>query len=143
MTDITEAIRQLVNQYPGLGAGEYIAFGTMGQESGMAMYPGGGAAIDSQRKSVTGRVRQICRYPLLILSRAGGLAEDAKAAAKEQLDGLCRWLERLDTYPDLDGDRRLLGFHIERPAYLHTRGEDRVETWAVEITARYEYTFEK
>ena len=141
MTDITEAIRRLVNQYPGLEAGERIAFGRLGEEGGMAIMPGAGAAIEGERRSVTGRVWQLRRYPMTILARAGGLGEDGKAGCKERLDGLSRWLERLEAFPPLDGGMRLVGFAPEKPAYLQSQGDDRVETWAVELTARYEYRY--
>lgn len=152
LSAVTEAVRALVNGFPGLAAGESVAFATLGERGGMALFPGDGAVVDSQRRSVTGRVRQVCRYPFVVLYRAGGLTEDRRATAKERLDALGQWLGRqsvslggktyrMEEYPALTGGRRLLDFSFQAPAYLHERDEHQVETWAVALTARYENIF--
>ncbi len=149
---LTEAIRALLNRFPGLDEGEKIAFATLRQTGGMAMYPGTGAVVESERKSVTGRVRQVCRYPFVVVYRHGGLGEADRASAKERLDALGRWLgrqsvallgqrHRLEAYPALTGGRKLLDFSIQAPAYLCERDDHQVETWAAEFAARYENIF--
>lgn len=149
---VTEAVRALVNRFPGLEAGESVAFATLSERGGMALYPGDGAVIDQERRSVTGRVRQVCRYPFVVLYRSGGLTEARRATAKERLDALGRWLgrqsvvldgqvQRLAEYPALTGGRRFLDFSFQAPAYLHERDEHRTETWAVALAARYENIF--
>ena len=149
---LTEVIAALLNDFPGLAEGEKIAFATLRQMGGMAMFPGGGAVVESERRSVTGRVRQVCRYPFAALYRQAGPGESGRARIKEWLDQLGRWLGRqsvalggqtyrLETYPALSEGRRLLDFSIQAPAYLYERDEHQVETWAVEIAARYENIF--
>lgn len=149
---LTEALTTLLNAFPGLRKDQHIAFATLRETGGLAMFPGGGAVVESERKSVTGRVRQVCRYPFAALARRGGLGESDRAAVKEWLDALGRWLDRqsvtlqgqsyrLDAYPPLSGGRTLLDFSIQAPAYLYERDEHQVETWAVEIIARYENIF--
>ena len=149
---VTEAVRALVNRFPGLEAGESVAFATLDERGGLAMFPGDGAVVDQERRSVTGRVRQVCRYPFVVLYRAGGLTEQRRAGAKERLDALGRWLgrqtvavdgvsHRLAAYPPLTGGRRFLDFSFQAPAYLHERDEHQVETWAVALAARYENIF--
>ena len=140
---LTGAIRALVNGFPGLAEGEKIAFATLGESGGMAMFPGDGAVVDEEHKSVTGRVRQVCRYPFVVLVRGAGLGEEARAAAKEKLDSLGRWLEGLREYPALTGGRRFLSFSIQAPAWLYERDEHRTETWAVGLAAHYENIFQK
>ena len=63
---ITNAINDLLNQYPGLLEGEQIKFSTLGEESGIAFYPVTGAAISSEKVSVTGKVNQLCNYPFCV-----------------------------------------------------------------------------
>ena len=149
---LTEAVSALANGFPGLPAGEHIAFATLRQAGGMALFPGSGAVVESEHKSVTGRVRQVCRYPFAVLLRRGGMDEKDKAGVKERLDDLGRWLgrqsvtvngqaRRLTAYPTLSGGRALLDITIQAPAYLYERDEHQVETWAVELTARYENIF--
>ncbi len=151
---LTEAVRALVNRFPGLAEGEKIAFATLRENGGMAMYPGDGAVVDEERRSVTGRVRQVCRYPFVVLVRGGGMNEDSRASAKERLDCLGRWLAgqpvrlseqvyRLEEYPPLSGERRFLDFSVQAPAYLYERDEHHVETWAVALAARYENIYQK
>lgn len=138
---LTNALRELVNQYPGLEEGEHIAFATLDEAGGIAMYPGAEAIIEDERRSVTGKVRQTCRYPFYVVYRAGGLSENNKAATKEWLDALACWLEQVRSYPTLTGGRRLLGISILSPGYLYSVDESKTETWAVELAARYEKEF--
>ncbi len=140
---LTEAIRALVNGFPGLAEGEKIAFATLRESGGLAMFPGDGAVVDEEHRSVTGRVRQVCQYPFVVLLRGAGFGEEARAAAKEKLDGLGRWLEGLGEYPGLGGGRRFLYFSIQAPAWLYERDEHRTETWAVGLAAHYENIFQK
>ncbi len=151
---LTDAIGALLCDFPGLDEGEKVAFATLRETGGMAMFPGGGPVVEDERRSVTGRVRQVCRYPFAVLYRRSGFSESARASAKERLDALGRWLGgqpvsidgtayRMAEYPALDGGRKILDFSIEAPAYLYTRDDHQVETWAVEISARYENIFQK
>lgn len=151
---LTEIIRELVSQFPGLEQGQRIAFATLGENGGMAMFPGDGAVIEQETRSVTGRVRQVCRYPFAVLVRSAGMTEAGRVSAKELLDDMCRWLQGqpvtvrgqvycLERYPSLSGGRRLMAFVSLAPAYLYERDEHRTETWAVSLAARYENIFMK
>ncbi len=140
---LTEAVRGIVNGYPHLTEGESVAFATLSETGGLALYPGGDGIIEKETRSVTGKVRQVCRYPFYVLFRAGGLTENRKAGAKEWLDGLARWLEQLTEFPELEGRRKLLGFAVLGPAYLYGVDDSHVETWAVALAARYENIYQK
>ena len=151
---LTQAVRALVNRFPGLAEGEKIAFATLRDSGGMALFPGDGAVIEEERRSVTGRVRQVCRYPFAVLIRGGGMNEESRAAAKERLDMLGRWLQGQsvtvdgrtyapERYPALTGGRRFLDFSIQAPAYLYERDEHQTETWAAALAARYENIYQK
>ena len=140
---LTAAIREIVNGYPQLREGESVAFATLSETGGLALYPGTGGIIEKETRSVTGKVRQICRYPFVVVLRAGGLSENGRAAAKERLDDLARWLERLRAFPALSEERKLLGFAIQTPACLDDVDDSHVETWAVGLAARYENIYQK
>lgn len=142
-SELTNAIRDIVNSYPGLAEGERIAFATLDEFTGLALYPAAQGIIERERRSVTGKVTQTCLYPFIVYSRAAGLNEGSKAHAKEWLDGLARWLEMLREFPTLVGNRRMQEFVIQTPGYLYAVDENHVETWAVEMAARYEYIYQK
>ncbi len=139
---ITTALMELINQYPKLPAGDEIAFSTLEAESGKALFPITGAIIETESKDILGEVTQVCRYPFFVVYRASGLSESRKAAVKEWLDDLGRWLEQLKQYPALSGSRRFLGIERQTPAYLDTVSEQ-TEDWTIYITARYSNNFKK
>lgn len=151
---VTTALRELINQYPGLSSGDEITFSVLGEDSGKAMFPISGAIIETEKESITGHVNQVCLYPFYVIYRAGGLSENRKAAVKEWLDALGRWLEMqsiivggqtyaLDRYPLLTGCREFLNIKRQTPAYLDSTNDNKSENWAIYISARYQNEFDR
>lgn len=151
---ITTALMELLNQYPGLADGDEIAFSALDEDSGKAMFPVSGAIIESEKKTITGKVTEVCLYPFYVIYRAAGLSEGRKAAVKEWLDNLGKWLERkeisvngetfkLSEYPRLTGSRTFLSISRQTPAYLDTVNENKSENWAIHITARYQNEYKR
>lgn len=151
---VTAAIRDLVNNYPGIPPNDEITFSILGEDSGKAMFPVSGAIIETEKESITGHVSQVCLYPFYVIYRAGGLSEDRKAAVKEWLDNLGKWLERqivtiggeeyaLTDYPTLTGERKFLSIDRQTPAYLDSTNDNKSENWAIYISARYRNEFDR
>lgn len=151
---VTGALRQLLNSYPGLTDGDEITFSVLSENSGKAMFPISGAIIETEKKFILGDIRQICLYPFYVIYRAAGLSENRKAAIKEWLDNLGRWLERqpikidesphkLTSYPELTGNRHILSVSRQTPAYLSATNDNNSEDWAIYIQARYQNDFNK
>lgn len=151
---ITTAIRELINQYPGLSTGDEITFSTLGEDSGKTMFPVSGAIIETEKESITGHVTQVCLYPFYVIYRAAGLSENRKAAVKEWLDNLGKWLERqpvkideteylLTEYPELTGNRKFLSINRQTPGYLDSTNDNQSENWAIYISARYKNEFDR
>nr|DAD92487.1 MAG TPA: Minor capsid protein from bacteriophage [Siphoviridae sp. ctOyJ30] len=151
---ITPAIRSLLNEYPGLSDGDEIAFATLADDKGKAMFPVSGASIETVKTSVTGRVVQICLYPFFIIYRGSGLSESRKAAVKEWLDDLGKWLEKqpitvkgetctITDYPELTGNRTILEIKRTSPAYLESVEANKAENWAISISVRYRNVYQK
>lgn len=151
---VTTAIRELINQYPGLSPGDEITFSVLGEDNGKAMFPVSGAMIETEKESITGHVQQVCLYPFYVIYRAGGLSEKWKAAVKEWLDNLGRWLEqqeitvgeekyKLEEYPTLTGHREFLSIDRQSPSYLDSTNENKSENWAIYISARYKNEFDR
>ncbi len=151
---VTTALRELLNQYPALSEGDEIAFSVLEEYTGKAMFPINGAVIESEKRSVTGKVTEVCLYPFYIIYRAAGLNENRKAAVKEWLDNLGKWLEKkeisvkgntykLTEYPPLTGQSKFLSINRQTPAYLDTVNENQSENWAIYISARYQNEYKK
>lgn len=149
---ITNAIRDLLNTYPGLPSGETISFSTLGEDYGKAMFPTSGAIIQSDRTDVLGNHYQVCLYPFYVFYRAGSLSENRRSAVKEWLDNLGRWLEgqpvkigqstyKLEAYPTLTGNRLFRKISRQTPAFLNGVNENNTEDWAITITAQYTNEF--
>ena len=150
---VTAALRELLNQFPGLlQTGDEISFSTLGEDSGKTMYPISGAVIEQEQRFILGDVRQICQYPFHVIYRAAGLSENRKAAVKEWLDNLGRWLEgqtvkingeehHMESYPPLSDNRRFISIARQTPAYLSAINDNNSEDWAIYIMARYSNEF--
>lgn len=151
---VTTALRELLDQYPGLSDGDEISFSMLDDDSGKAMFPVNGSVIESEKESITGHVTQVCLYPFYIIYRASGLSENRKANVKEWLDNLGKWLEKqeitiknnkykLEEYPILTGNRKFLTIDRQTPAYLDSTNDNKSENWAIYISARYQNDFDR
>lgn len=151
---VTSALRELLNQYPALSENDEIAFSTLGENSGKSMFPISGSVIESEKRSVTGKVTEVCVYPFYVIYRAAGLSENRKASVKEWLDNLGKWLEQkkvlingeeyqLAELPPLTDGREFLSISRQTPAYLDAITENQSEDWAIYISARYQYEYHK
>lgn len=150
---ITDALLTLLNQYPALD-GDVIKFSTLGNDSGKAMFPISGAVVESEKENIIGHVTQVCLYPFYIIYRESGLSEQNRAKVKERLDNLGKWLEKkeisvkdekhqLTGYPALTGERKFLGISRQTTSYLDNTTESMTEDWAIHISARYQYEYDK
>ena len=151
---VTSALMELLNQYPALSESDEIAFSTLGEDSGKSMFPISGAVVETEKTTITGKVTKVCLYPFYIIYRASGLSEKRKEKVKEWLDTLGKWLEKqtvvingeetkLTEYPPLTGGRVFLSIERQSPSYLDTINDNKSENWAVYITARYQYEYQK
>ena len=151
---VTEAIRELINTYPGLESGEEIKFSVLSENEGKAMFPVSGGVIVEENESITGHVTQICQYPFFVTYRASGLSENNKASVKEWLDTFGKWLEKqpviinsttynITDYPALTGNRKFVKIERTSPAYLDTISENKAETWVMQLSAKYQTEFER
>lgn len=150
---ITKAMRELLNQFPLLRDNEQFDFSTIAEDEGLAFYPTSGAVIQNKKEDITGWVEQNCYYPMIVFNRAGGLSQNGKADTKEWLDTLGRWLARhvievdgkeyqLTQYPPLNGNYEFTDIS-SAPSYLLDSTDDKIDTWAIEITATYKHKYKK
>lgn len=151
---VTTALTELLNQYPALDSGEEITFSVLEETSGIGMFPVSGAVVETEKTTITGKVTKVCLYPFYVVYRASGLNESRKARVKEWLDTLGKWLEQqkvvidgeeyvLSELPPLTDGRKFLSIERQTPAYLDNTNEDKTEDWAIYISARYQYEYQK
>lgn len=143
---VKDAILELINQYPAIET--EISFGVLGEIYGFAMIPISSSVIESRRKSITGKVTEICYYPFSLVYRDAGMNEKRKLEVSEMLDNIGKWLEKqeiiakdeshkLSEYPTLTGNRKILDIQRQTNSYLANTYEDKIEDWEIRITARY------
>ena len=58
---ITEAMKDLLNQFPGLLPDETVKYEELGEDSGIAFSNDAGALVYSQSEDVIGGIHQTCR----------------------------------------------------------------------------------
>lgn len=151
--NVTTALMNLLNSYPGLDENDEITFSTLEVNSGKAMFPVSSVMILSEKKSITGHVTQTCAYPFVLIYRASGISEIRKAKIKEWLDNLGRWLSmqpvninnevyKLNSYPELSGEREFEKISSTSQGYLYGVTEDKAEDWAISIQATYKNEYD-
>lgn len=149
---VTNALKDLLNTFPGLLQGETIKFSTLEENSGMSFYPISGAVIATETISVTGKVNQVCNYPFYVVYRTAADSQNSKIGIKEFLDKLGKWLEKqpvtidgetqkLSDYPELTDGREITEISRQTPAYLDSTSEGNVQDWVISLALRYRNIF--
>ena len=149
---VTNAIKDLLNDFPGLLEGESIKFSTLEEESGITFYPISGAVIATETKSITGKIKQLCNYPFYVVYRTSADSQNSKIDIKEFLDNLGKWLEKqpitiggevkkLKDYPVLTDGRDITEISRQTPAYLNNTSEGNVQDWVISLALRYRNIF--
>ena len=151
---VTTALTELLNQYPALERGEEITFSVLEESSGIGMFPVSGAVVETEKRSITGKVTKVCLYPFYVVYRASGQGEKGKERIKEWLDTLGKWLEQqkvvidgeeylLSELPPLTDGRKFLSIERQTPSYMAEPQENKAEDWVIYISARYQYEYQK
>lgn len=151
---ITDALKDLLNSFPGLLQGETIRFSTLEEDSGMSFYPTSGSVIADEKMSVTGKINQLCNYPFYIIYRTAANSPGSKIDIKEFLDNIGKWLEKqsveidnqkqkLSAYPELTEGREITEIIRQTPAYLDNTSDNNVQDWAISLVLRYRNIFYK
>lgn len=150
---LTNAVRNLLNQYPGLYENETILFEELFEDYGIAFSADNGALIMTERISVTDHVTQTCQYPFYVVYRTSSNMEKQKISAQSFLDNLGKWLSkepvmiddveyRLETYPDLTGGREITKI-TRMNSYGLEPNADGVQDWLLPVTVQYKNEYEE
>ena len=136
---VTDALVSLLDSFPGLEEDEKIRFSTLDEDGGIAFYPVTGAVIVLEKKSVTGKVDQLCNYPFYVIYRSSIDSPKIKVSIKEFLDTLGKWLE----YPVLTEERKIEEIIRLTPAHLDNVSDGNIQDWAISISLKYRNIFYK
>lgn len=151
---VKDAILEIINQSPLIESKEHVSFGVLEETHGFTMIPVSSSVIESTRKSVTGKVTEVCYYPFALVYRDTGMNEKKKSEVAELLDSIGKWLERkeimiegesqkLQSYPALTGNRKFLEIRRQTNSYLENTYDDKSEDWTIRITARYQNEYQE
>lgn len=147
---LTEAVRDLLKQYPGLN-GREIPFEKLEKNSGISFSADNGALIMTERKTITGKIWQTCQYPFYIVYRTASTQEYLKLGVQVFLDSIGKWLcmepaeitegkesryEYLTEYPDLSHGRKIT--RVTRlNSYALEPNDEGVQDWILPVTVFY------
>lgn len=148
---LTNAVRDLLQSYPGLGRRE-ILFEELDKDGGLIFSADGGALVMSERRSITDHVTQTCQYPFLVVYRIATTTESEKLYVQNFLETLGKWLcmekavigdevHRLTAYPKLTDGRQIT--RVTRSnSYGTAPNENKTQDWILPVTVQYTYEFD-
>ena len=150
---LTEAMKALLNQYPGLYDGERIKYEELGTDSSISFYADTGALIFSEKEDICGTMHQVCQYPFIVVYRTASDKERQKLSVQQFLDNLGKWIcrepviidgaeTRLSAFPELSRGRVIKRITRDN-SYGTEPQENGVQDWLLPITVKYEYDWEK
>lgn len=150
---ITEAMKDLLNRFPGLLPGEEVKYEELGEDIGIAFSNDAGALVYTEREDVIGGVHQTCQYPFFVVYRSASSArERQKMSIQEFLDALGKWLcgepavidgefYKLSVYPTLASGRKITKISRDN-SYGVEPQENGVQDWLLPVTVEYENKFD-
>ncbi len=150
---LTAAMKDLLNQFPGLYEDEEIKYEELEEEGGIAFSNNAGALVYAEKEDIIGCVHQTCQYPFFVVYRSASSArERQKMSIQEFLDALGKWLckepaviddatYKLKTYPKLAAGRQIKRITRDNSYGIEPQ-ENGVQDWLLPVTVEYTNEFE-
>jgi len=149
---VREAIKVLLNQYPGLYPDEKILFETLDTDEGIIFSDNSGALVYSEKKDITDMIHQKCQYPFFVVYRSTTTKERLKLSIQTFLDTLGRWLcqepveidgsnVRLSKFPKLSDGREVKRITRENSYGLDPQSNG-VQDWVLPVVVEYTNDFQ-
>lgn len=153
-TDVSEAITNLVNEFPALGENEEIVFSQLEDVKGFSLFPSGGSALQSNVEDITGHVTQMVSYPFTVIYRGSPKNDRHKMRVKEFLDLLGEWLEKrpvqiegtsyqITDYPILSEGKEIKSIARTGVASMTAAYEDGTQDWSITCEILYQNEFDR
>lgn len=149
---LTDAVRYLLNSYPGLDKNDYISFEELEKDSGIAFSADSGPLVMSEIRSITDHVRQVCQYPFFIVYRTSSKQENQKINVQDFLDKIGKWIcqetievngetNRLYKMPELSDGRKITRI-TRQNSYGIEPDENGVQDWLLPCTVQYTHEYD-
>lgn len=150
---LTDAVRYLLNSYPGLSENDYISFEELEKDSGIAFSADSGPLVMSETRSITDHVKQVCQYPFFIVYRTNSRQENQKINVQDFLDKIGKWIcqepievqgemHRLYKMPELSEERKITRI-TRQNSYGIEPDENGVQDWLLPCTVQYTHEYDR
>lgn len=150
---LTEAVKDLLNRFPGLHNDETVKFEDLDSKSGIAFSADNGALVFAEKEDVVGTVHQTCQYPFYIVYRTTSATERAKLQIQDFLSMFGKWIcrepveingvcQQLNAYPALTGDREIKKVTRDNSYGLEPQ-ENGVQDWILPVSIEYTNNYTK
>lgn len=149
---ITQAVKAMLNQFPGLNTDDEVKFEALEGSGSIAFVNDAGALVYTEKKTITGMIHQECRYPFLLVYRFESSQERNKLVAQQFLDVYGKWLCQEPTiyehnqppleYPKLTGGRKITRV-IRYNIYSQEPQKGGDQDWVLPVTIEYTNKFRK
>ena len=149
--EITQAISELLNTFPGLD-GDEVLFETLGKDYGIAFSNDSGALVFNEKTDVTGEVTQECQYLFYLVYRKNNTSEKGKLSSQGFLDTFGKWLCKepniyTETAPPAQYPKLTSGRTIKRIRrnlmYGQDPKEDGTQDWILPVIVEYTNKFQE
>lgn len=148
---LTNAVKELLNQFPGLRSDEEVKFEELKDEKGIAFSANSGALVYAEKQDICGVYHQTCQYPFFLVYRTASIKERQKISVQEFLDTFGKWLCKepcvingaladRPIYPALDGAREIKRITRDNSYGLDPQ-ENGVQDWVLPVTVQYTNKF--
>lgn len=149
---ITEAVRSLLNQYPGLYDDEIVRFEQVKESGDICFSADNGALVFSEKRDILDNVTQTCQYPFYIVYRNNSDREAGKLSCQEFLDTFGKWVcqepvkiglvdYQLKELPALTGNRKITRITRDNSYGLEPQA-DGAQDWVLPVSVEYTNEFE-
>ena len=149
---ITEAVKMILNQFPGLNQDDNVKFEELTGDYGIAFSNNSGALVYDEKKDILGMIHQECQYPFFLIYRTRSDRERSKLVAQQFLDVYGKWLCQEPTiyehsypplkYPKLTGSRKITNVSRDN-IYSQDPQDNGVQDWVLPVTMEYTSKFRK
>lgn len=149
---ITEAVRVLLNQFPGLYDDEIVRFEQVRENGDIGFSANDGALVFSETRDIIDNVHQTCQYPFYLVYRNNSDREAGKLSCQEFLDTFGKWLCKepveiggevyhLKSFPKLTGSRKITRITRDNSYGLEPQA-DGTQDWILPVSVQYTNEFE-